>query len=109
MMSGNEDNQLREPHGGQTPDRRASVSRQRAGFTVSASPLNGVKLELGIILFVALVLLPVVERISPRLSVQLLILSCYGVAAMLWLLLRTRRVVQSLEADTRQGHEDRDG
>ncbi len=73
--------------------------RQSAGkdFGVAASPLNGVKLELGIILFVGLLLWLAVDSITVNLANQLLILALFGGVSALWLVLRTRRTLKQLD------------
>ena len=81
----------------QQEKRRDSVHRKGKGFTVSASPMNGVKFELGVILMVALLFWLVVERVTDDSFWKLLSLLLYGVVAMAWLIFRTRQVlVQSL-------------
>ncbi|HXH03293.1 MAG TPA: hypothetical protein VNN09_08235 [Candidatus Competibacteraceae bacterium] len=83
-----------------------SLARRSGGFTVGASPLNGVKLEVGIILLVGLLLLPVVGRVLPSLTGQFLLLAGYGVAGMLWIIHRTRRVLRQVgqqQDDERHG------
>lgn len=67
------------------------------GVTVAPSPLNGVKLDLGVILSVGLVLLLVQGRVTDRLSLQLLLLLSYGVLGLLWIVLRARRIVAEIE------------
>jgi len=72
--------------------------RQAAGkgFGVAASPLNSVKLELGIILFVGLLLWLAVDSITADLAYQLLILGGFSAAGALWLVLRTRRTLRQV-------------
>lgn len=83
--------------GGQD-NRGESVARPRGGFTVSASPLNAVKLDLGVILCVALLVWLMVEYLSDRVAVQVGVLALYGLVAMLWLIVRTRRIETALLA-----------
>ncbi len=72
--------------------------RQSAGkgFGVAASPLNSVKLELGIILFVGLLLWLAVDSITADFANQLLILAFFGGVGALWLVFRTRRTLKQL-------------
>ncbi len=72
--------------------------RQSAGkgFGVAASPLNSVKLELGIILFVGLLLWLAVDSITADIANQLLILALFGGVGALWLVFRTRRTLKQL-------------
>lgn len=87
----------------QGDDKRAhSVPRNEAqidtaeakGFAVKASPFNPVKLELGYLLFVGVLLILVIHRITDNLWQQLTILLIFGVVAMLWLIHRVRQVVR---------------
>ncbi len=70
--------------------------RQSAGkgFGVAASPLNSVKLELGIILVVGLLLWLAVDSITADFANQLLILALFGGTGALWLVFRTRRTLE---------------
>ena len=74
----------------------ASLTRPKKGFTVQASPFNVVKFDLALILIVGVVLLLVHERLVEDQLSQLLILFGYGVAAMCWIVFRTRRVAKRL-------------
>ena len=60
-------------------------------MTVSASPLNSVKLELGVILFIAVIVWLVVEKMVAETWGQLIWLGLYGIVSMCWLIWRTRR------------------
>jgi len=70
-----------------------SVPEKTSGFTVAASPLNPVKFELGIILFIALFLLVVIPTVVNSTFYQFAILVAYGLIAMAWLIVRTRRLI----------------
>ena len=72
---------------------QGSVSQQRAGFGVAASPFNAVKFDLAVILIVAVLLLLTHGRLVTGSFAQFLLLGGYGLAAMAWLMLRTRRVL----------------
>ena len=80
------------------PDRikEADSVPARKGFAVAPSPLNEVKLDLGVILVVGLVLLLVQGRALDSLLLQLLLLLSYGVLGMTWIIVRTRRVVAKM-------------
>lgn len=67
--------------------------RNDKGTGVPPSPLNPVKLELAIIMIVAVLLWAVHGRITADPLGQLLLLGGYGVLAMAWLVLRTRRIL----------------
>jgi len=71
--------------------------RSGKGFGVAPSPLNGVKLELGIALFVGGLLWLAVDSITADLADQLLLLGGYGLVAALWLVLRVRRAVGAVD------------
>ncbi len=80
--------------------------RQSAGkgFGVAASPLNSVKLELGMILFVGLLLWLAVDSITADLSNQLLILVGFGTLGGVWLVLRTRHILKQLAHQSLNEH-----
>ena len=75
------------------------------GMTVAPSPLNEVKLDLGIILVVGVLLLLVQGRLVDSLSVQLLVLASYSVLGMLWIVVRARKILQRVARD-REQHPD---
>lgn len=79
--------------------REQSLPRKGGGFTVAASPFNAVKFDLAIILFVGVLLLIVHGSLSANPLVQLALLFLYGLGAMLWLLVRTRKIVKQLESE----------
>ncbi len=69
----------------------------RPGFGVAASPLNAVKLDLGVILVGGFTLLLLHGQVDAPQVVQVGLLLVYGIAGMLWLVVRTRRVARSVE------------
>ncbi len=73
-------------------------------MTVAPSPLNEVKLDLGIILAVGLLLLLLLVqgRAVDGLPLQFLLLSSYGLLGMIWIVVRVRRVVAKLEREREQ-------
>ena len=79
------------------PKGEPSLTRQRRGFTVQASPFNAVKLDLALILFVGVVLVFVHSRLVSNQLGQLGLLAAYGIVAMCWLIFRTRRVIKQLD------------
>ncbi len=84
----------------------ASLSRQRKGFTVQASPFNAIKLDLALILIVGVVLLIVHDHIVVNQLGQLGLLAGYGMVAMCWVVIKTRRIEKQLaEAKQKPGHE----
>lgn len=73
-----------------------SVPHKRKGLEVQPSPLNHIKLELGVVLCVAVLVLLLAPSFSGSLAVQLLILLGYGVAAGGWLIFRIRKTMAGL-------------
>ena len=78
----------------------------RKGMTVAPSPLNEVKLDLGIILTIGGLLLLVQGRIVASLLAQLLVLASYGALGLLWIVIRTRRVMAAVARDQAQRSDD---
>ena len=66
------------------------------GKTVAPSPLNAVKLELGMILAVGGLLLLAQGRVMDSLPLQLLALAGYGLLGLIWIVARTRRIMSKL-------------
>lgn len=77
--------------------KRDSVTQNKKGFTIAASPLNPVKFELGIILFIGFFLLISVQGFVQSPLAQLGVLAGYGTASMLWLIYRTRKILRQSE------------
>jgi hypothetical protein len=75
------------------------------GMTVAPSPLNEIKLDLGIILVVGFLLLLLQGRVLDNLPLQFLLLASYGLLGMLWIVVRTRRVMNRM-AREREQHRD---
>jgi hypothetical protein len=69
------------------------------GLTVAPSPLNEVKLDLGIILSVGALLLLVQGGVVDGLPLQLLLLLSYGLSGMIWIVIRVRRVMANIERE----------
>ncbi len=78
-------------------ERPDSLPQRRRGLTVAPSPLNAVKLELGIILGLGLVIWLVQGRVSDNPLVQYGLLGGFGGMAMTWLMVRTRRQVRQVQ------------
>ncbi len=66
------------------------------GMTVAPSPLNEVKLDLGIILAVGGLLLLAQGRVLDSLLLQLLVLVSYGLIGLIWIVVRTRQIMAKL-------------
>lgn len=71
------------------------------GFGVEASPFNGVKLQLGIILVLGLLLWLAADSITADADAQLGLLVGYGILGMLYLIYRTRQVLRQHTAQQR--------
>jgi len=86
----------------------AILSRRGKGITVQASPFNAVKLDLALIVIVGIVVLVVHDRLLENQLGQLAMVVGYGVVAMLWIVIRTRRVLRSLDhaLDSSQAESD---
>lgn len=78
----------------------ASIPAAGRGFTVAASPFNGIKLELAVVLCLNLVLWLVGGRLMGGGLVELLLLAAGGLGGMAWLMFRTRRVLARHLANT---------
>ena len=88
-------------------EREPSLPRQRRSFTVAASPFNGVKFDLAMIVVVGVVVWLIHDRLIDNSLGQTLFLAGYGVSAMVWLMAKTRRIERSQRAnvDTSHGQE----
>ena len=78
----------------QTP----TATAPRKGFGVTASPFNGIKLELGICAFLGALLWLGADSITADEGAQLLMLLAYGLLSMGWLVLRTRAILRRCES-----------
>jgi len=74
-----------------------SVPENKTGFTVAASPLNPVKLELGIILIIGFFLFFVVSSVIDSQMAQLGVLGGFGFLSMLWIIFRVRKLMSNLD------------
>lgn len=72
------------------------------GLTVAPSPLNDVKLDLGVILTVGVVLLLVQGRVLDSLWLQVLLLASYSLLGMIWTVIRTRRIMARIARERGQ-------
>ena len=73
--------------------KRGSVPQNGNRFTVSASPFNPVKLELGISIIIGIILVIVVGKIASDKLQQLGILIVYALVVTSWLIFRVRRLL----------------
>ncbi|MFZ1325626.1 MAG: hypothetical protein WAT67_06315 [Candidatus Contendobacter sp.] len=75
------------------------------GMRVAPSPLNTVKLELAVILVVGFLLLLAQGKLLDSLLAQLLVLSSYSLAGMVWIVVRTRAILWRIVRE-RESHPD---
>ena len=66
-------------------------------LSVSASPLNTVKLDLAVALCLGLLLWLIQGLLGTGTVTQILILAGYGIAGMAWIMLRTYRVLRTVD------------
>ena len=76
-----------------------SLPQRRGGFGVAASPFNAVKFDLAVILIVGVLLLLVHGAVVANFFGQLLLLGGYGIVAMVWLMVKTQRVLRAHQRD----------
>lgn len=81
---------------------RHSVTQRKRRFTVTASPMNAIKLELALICLVAILLWLLQGRIIRDPAAQLLLLGGYGLVAMMWIVFRVRYVLSKINSE--RGH-----
>ncbi|MDH5231342.1 MAG: hypothetical protein OEZ58_08685 [Gammaproteobacteria bacterium] len=72
--------------------KNASVTQADKGFTISASPFNPVKFDLGVILILAIGIWLLVGVVTSQALIQILIMFSYGISSMIWLVLKIRRI-----------------
>jgi len=76
----------------------ASVTRKTRYVTVAPSPLNVVKLDLAIIIFLSIIVAIFVMNYFDDTQTQLMTLSGFGLFCMFWLIVRTKRVLSRLQS-----------
>lgn len=69
-------------------------AEKRPGLQVAASPFNGVKLDLAIIILVMLLLWLVLAQTVTDGFVQTVVLFLYSVLAACWIIFRIRRILR---------------
>ena len=69
----------------------------KSAFSVAASPFNGIKLELAIILIVGFVLWLVLDSITDNDLTHIAVLFVYSCSTALWLAWRVRNIMQQME------------
>lgn len=86
----------------QKPDN--TLTRHRPGFSVTPSPFNTVKPDLGVIVLLGFLLSLMRERITQDLRLQFLLLIGHGIMGAAWIVVRARRIVASLTSGRRRVH-----
>lgn len=76
------------------------MNKKSHAFAVAASPFNGVKVELGLLLIVMLPIWLLVHRFVSSTPLRLLSLCGFGIGAAIWILFRIQQVQQSLAKST---------
>ncbi len=73
-----------------------SITCQTKGFSVAASPLNSVKLELIIILIVAGLFWLLLDGLIVNEILQVTLLGLYGITGMAWIIFRTKHILKQV-------------
>ena len=76
-------------------NKNASVTRKQRYVTVAPSPLNAVKLDLGIIIVLSVIIWVLIPRLIADELLQIFVLAGFGLLAAVWIIFRTRRVMRS--------------
>lgn len=76
------------------PETQPHATSRSRDFGVTASPFNGIKIELGFAILLGAVLWLAADSITANEAAQWLILLVYGLLSMTWLVLRTRVVLR---------------
>jgi len=85
------------------PAEKKALHGNARKLAVPASPFNGVKLELGIILILGALLWLGADSITAGTEAQLLMFLGFGLLSTLWLVVRTRAVLRQHEAHDTYG------
>lgn len=93
---------MTEKSGRSVPQTNRQLPRALA---VEPGPLNGIKLELGLAIFVLFALLMGVESWIDNVFVQLAVLGIGASIVSAWLIIRTRRLLAKLELAHQSKHE----
>jgi hypothetical protein len=77
---------------------QSHLSQGPPGFGVAASPLNGVKLDVGVILVLGALLLLVHSLLISGFWLQTGLLLSYGLGAAWWVMYRVRRIMRASQS-----------
>lgn len=81
------------------------IPEKNVGFTVQASPLNQIKLELGAILIMGVALLLIIDFIVETKASQMGVLAMFGLTAMGWIIIRVKKTLNNLNGDSGEAAE----
>ena len=73
---------------------KASDSTDKKGLYVAPSPLNGVKLDLGLFILFGFVLFMVLENINISQGLRFLLLGCWALLMLVWVVVKTRAIIK---------------
>ncbi len=73
-----------------------SITCKTKGFSVAASPLNAVKLELIVILIIAGLLWLLLDGLALNGFLQIIFLGLYSLSAMVWIIFRTKHILKKV-------------
>ncbi len=72
----------------------AKVTTGVKGLQVADSPLNGVKLDLGLFILVGLVLFVLLENINISQGIRFLVLGVWALFMLVWVVLKTKAIIK---------------
>lgn len=87
--------------------KRPQVTTGVKGMQVADSPLNAVKLDLGLFILVGLVLFIFLESINISQGLRFLVLGVWALSMLVWVIIKTQVIIQkaaSQENDAGQGN-----
>ncbi len=79
--------------------KRDSVSQNKLGITVTASPFNSVKFDLGLFVIIGFVFWLIHDKLIEGSGWQWLSLCLYGLGAMVWLMVKTNKIRAQYEKE----------
>lgn len=79
-----------------------SVTNKATGMTVEASPFNPVKLDLVLIIILAVPVFFIQDRMIDSAYGQIGLLLTFGLGALLWVVVRVRKILRKIHMDAAQ-------
>lgn len=83
-----------------------SIACKTKGFSVAASPLNAVKLELIVIFIIAGLFWLLLDGLNLDGVLQIILLGIYSMSAMLWVIFRTKKILRKISEVQESGNND---